>query len=687
MNTLFNNLPCELKQRLENLKSTLGKKKPIMRGDRITECLENWLFDDEQQQVLSLNPWNIFFLFSAAHLFEIGIAESFGNRQNKVNVPAPGDIETPSHHLIKIHWKELCIANEDQARIIALICSNIMNDTADFDLSDNSEKVVYENSSVNIALLSSAIRMAAELDLEHPNTARTIAGNLNTCGKISTDQFCDSFSVSSAGPHAFLPGTIQVRICCKNFEVHNALKHHENRMQRLLHKTNGQVSPRFLFSEIIYEIEPLGYIPLDMKFTVDSMAALQLFTGNRLYSDRRVFLRELIQNSVDACNLKKLYDKEYTPDISIEFDKQIQFIKFKDNGIGMDRQWIEKYFLKIGISFYQSGDIKTINQSHLDFNFISKFGIGFLSSFMVSEKIVIKTRKKGSPGLMITITNLQDYFDVRFAPKDDFTGTEVTLYFKEMKNIYARGKAYICYLKTNIRYLSIPVELLDHEGKTITIGNEKLAYDKKNYTLDCIFLARLDFMDSEAYLFLKAKRNLNTLYALDSAKGGISIFQDGIFVTQTEALLPEGARQNVIGRINLKGKDRCELSMDRNRIFWTEQQLQTIKRKIRLGMVDLANQLLEDTRMMNPALTIESNLINHLSIFFDFNEIDDEMYYLLGKPVRKIVAKRFRDFVRINFAHTGKQNNVPEADDYEEKWQREILASFTKRSRPPLPIK
>jgi hypothetical protein len=686
LNTLFDNLPCELKQRLENLKSTLGRKKPGMRGDHITACLENWLLDDEQQQILTLNPWNIFFLFSAAHLFEIGITKSTGNRQTQVSGPATDNIETSSHHLIKIHWKELCIADEDQARIIALICSNIMKDTTDFDLSDNSEKVVYESSSINIALLSSAIRLAAELDLEHPNTARTIAGDLNACSKISTELFCDSFSVSSTGPHAFLPGTIQVKIRCKNFEVHQTLKHHENRMQRLLHKINSQVSPRFLFSEVIYEIEPSGYIPLDMKFTVDSTAALQLFTGNRLYSDRRVFLRELIQNSVDACNLKTLYDKEYTPDISIEFDKQIGFIKFRDNGIGMDRQWIEKYFLKIGISFYQSGDVKNINQNHLDFNFISKFGIGFLSSFLVSEKIVIKTRKKDSPGLMITITNLQDYFDVRFAPKDDFTGTEVTLYFKEMKNIYARGMAYICYLKTNIRYLSIPVELLDHEGKTITIGNEKLAYDK-NYTPDCIFLARLDFIGSEAYLFLKAKRNLNTLYALDSAKGGISIFQDGIFVTQTADLLPEGARQNVIGRINLSGKDRCELSMDRNRIFWTEQQLQNIKRKIRLGMVDLANQILEDTRMMNPALTIESSLITHLSIFFDFNKIDDEMYYLLAKPVRKIVAKRFRDFIRINFAHTGKQNNVPEADDYGEKWQREILASFTKRSRPPLPIK
>ncbi len=423
-----------------------------------------------------------------------------------------------------------------------------------------------------------------------------------------------------------------------------------------------------------------------MKFSVDSMAALKLFTGNQLYSDKRVFLRELVQNAVDACNLRLLFEDHYNPAITIDFDEQMGFVRFKDNGIGMDRQWIEKYFLKIGISFYQSGDIKSIQQNRVDFNFISKFGIGFLSSFLVSDKIVIKTRKKDSPGLLITITDLQDYFDVRLAPQDCPQGTEVTLYFNKIKNSYSRGMEYLCYLRTNIRYMTIPVNLLDHKGKTATLGQEKLAYDKEDRT-DYIFLiAPLNFQDSEAYLFLKAKRDIDTVFALDSAKGGISIFQDGIFVTQTEALLPEGARQNVIGRINLGGKDRCELSMDRNRIFWNEQQLLNIKRKIRLGLVDLANQLLTQTQTMTPPLTVETRLINHLAIFFDFNEIDDEMYYRLDQSVRELITKRFRDFIRINFAHTGPKNNVPEADDYEEGWQKKVLKAFAKRSRPPLSV-
>jgi len=657
-------VPEKLPGHLEKLLAENSATPSAGRGRRILDLLDGWLLDDEQREVLGLNPWNIYFLQAAAYLYE--------PRANSAD------------SILK-QWPPQALNDEAGAGILARICYLAAGGNGDVSEINGAEKQVYAKAPVNIALLAAAIQLAVALDLEHPDTARTIAALQPPEERMSCDQFCEQYTVVSVGPHAYAPGTIQVKVHCTHPEVHRALKHHESRVQQLLHRANGQVSPRFLFSEVVFEIDPEGYTPLDMKFSVDSTAALQLFMGNRLYADKRVFLRELIQNAVDACNLKKLFAPEYTPEISVEFDDNIDEITFRDNGIGMDRQWIEKYFLKIGISFYQSGDIKAINRNRIDFNFISQFGIGFLSAFLVSDKIVIKTRKNSNPGLQITITNLQDYFDVRFASEECGPGTEVTLFLKQSKINYCRSLEYIGYLKINIRYLNIPVRLLDHEGGTTILGQNKLAYDIDERS-GCDFVANLDFPDSKGYLFLKAKRNSEHIHALEAASGGVSIFQDGIFVTQTDTLLPEGARQNVVGRINLTGKDKCELSMDRNRIFWTGKQLQNIKRTIRLGMVDLANQLLSAALALAPPVHTQRSLVNHLAIFFDFNEIDDEMYLRLGRPVREIVAKRFRDFVRVNFAHTLKNRQVPEADGYNEKWQQDILATFARKGRPSLPL-
>ena len=657
----MNHLPTEQQECLGSLLSALGEIIPDPPGDRTINLLYRFLLDNEQQKVLGLDPWNLFFLDAAAHLVETH--------------------NTPEH---MINLEALGILDGKQVRILSLICSLVHGETDQDDGFIELEPVEYKRQPINIPLISGAIRLATKLDIEHPATAGIIANNLTQEDRIPFDQVCENYDIITMDPHPFLSGVIRVRIHCTHSGVHRALKNHETRVQRLLYQANNHVSPKFLFSEIIFEIEPKGYTSLDMKFSVDSMAALKLLTGNRLYSDKRVFLRELVQNAVDACNLKKIFHQTYVPKISIEFDSGYKTIRFRDNGIGMDRQWIEKYFLKVGISFYQSGNLKTIHNSKVDCHFISKFGIGFLSSFLTSDRIIIRTRKNDYPGLIITINSLQDYFDVRFASDDCSYGTEVTLFLSDDNISFSRSMDYVCYLKNNLKFLTIPVELKDHRGQRATLGHEKLPYKKENKT-GRDFVAPLNFEESEGYLFLKAKENLGKLYALDYARGGVSIFQDGIFVTQIDALLPEGARQNIIGRINLTGKERCELSMDRNRIFWNKDQLSNIKHNIRLGIVDLANMVMHDTKISDSPMEYNHSLVNHLAIFFDFNEINDEMFSRLNLQIQKIVAKRFRDFIRINFAHTRQNKHVPEADGYAEQWQQDILATFAKRNRPPLP--
>ncbi len=641
----------------------------VAQGNRLIDCLENWLLDDEQMQILSMQPEHLLTLYAAAYLVDIGLTD--GRQQPAPCYGEPHYIR--SAELIRDNWKALGITDAAFADNIAGVCLS-----AGYDNSTDLAAALTKHTTVNVALLAACLQLGRELDLSTATTLWQIYSHLPTQDRFKLGELKDYFSVSDIGPHPYLNGTIRLKIQCSDPEIHRALKHHERWVQQLLENMNQRVRPRFLYSDVIYEIEPQGYTPIDLKFNVDSSAGLQLFMGNRLYSDKRVFLRELIQNAVDACNYRKLVDPAYSPTILIEFSDDISVIKMRDNGIGMTRQWIEKYFLAIGISFYQSNEIRDINQdTRIDFGFISQFGIGFLSSFLVAKKIEIKTRKAGHAGLMITISGLRDYFDVRILDEDLPVGTEVILHLKASKIKYCRSLEFAGYLKTNIRFLQIPVGFKDEQGKTITIGREQLAYEIAK-SAGPVFLAPLKFKDAEGYVRLGAKNLGDHIHALETASGGVSVFQDGIFVTQIAALLPEGARQYVVTRINLMGQDKCELSMDRNRIFWTAEQLHHIKKVIRYGLVDVANQLMSVVEAQDVSQNTLNSIINNLAIFFDFSDVDDLMYDQLCEPLRKKVEKRFRDFVRISFSQKQRVSGTVEADGYNETWQRAVLQSFVK---------
>ena len=569
----------------------------VGQGDRMVQFFADWLLDEEQKQVFTVHPGDRFILYAASYLCDIGLADGQGiwpHAKDLIDDRAREvfnqSLSTRSCELIRDNWQELGVPGKVFADNIIRVCRQAA-DGGDFSPAE-SEAAPTDDGTVNAALLAACLQLCRAIDLKSPATILRIISGMPQESRISPDRLEACFSVVDAGAHPSLNGTIRLRIQCTHPEVHRALKHHERFVQRLLARLNRQVRPRFLYSDVLFEIEPEGYTPIDLKFTVDSSAGLQLFMGNRLYSDKRVFLRELIQNAVDACHYRKLSDPLYSPAIAVEFNEDVSTIKVRDNGIGMTRQWIEKYFLAIGISFYQSNEIRNVNRDpRIDFSFISQFGIGFLSSFQVADKIVIKTRKASFPGLMITINGLRDYFDVKVLEEDQPVGTEVTLHLRKAQTRYCRSVEYTGYLKTNIRFLKIPVALTEGGGHTTTIGMEQLAYDTDE-SAGTVFVAPLKFQESEGYVRLGAKKNGTSIFALESADGGVSVFQDGIFVTQLGSLLPEGARQNVVTRINLVGRDKCELSMDRNRIFWKPDQLQNIKRLIRHGLVDVANQLM-----------------------------------------------------------------------------------------------
>jgi len=653
-------------------------------GDRVMEILESWLMDDEQKQNLAANAWDIFFLYAAASLLNLKNADG---TDNPAAVAPPENIsETPRlPEPAKTLWASLDIENPDQTEILELIVKGFLasNTLAD----EIPPRVRYDGENfINIQFLAACLRLAMGFNLVAPETLDRLQNLLPPAAAVKQDPALEQrFTVVSTGVHPHVQATILVQVRCRDAEVHRALKRYESYLQRLLYNLNRIIRPRFLFTSVRFEITPQDYQPIDFKFDVDTSSALQLFAGNTLYKDRRVFLRELVQNAVDACNLRQMHEPGFIPSIGIEFSPNLDKITFRDNGIGMSKQWIEKYFLNIGLSFYQSDEILRINRdAKIQFSFISQFGIGFLSSFLVAQQVIIKTRQAGSDGFIISITHIDDYFDVRLVEDKIPVGTEVTVILKENLLQYCRSLEYLGYLKTNVRFLPVALNFVDEKGQHTVLGQESLSYDEEIHW-GTKFTTKLDFESSRGYLLLKVLENHEYIYDMESSRGGVSIFQDGIFITQVDYLLPDSAGEHVIGRLNLVGDEKCELSMDRNRLLWKKNQMAQIKKRFLMGLVVIVNGLLETSARQSAPENIQRNIIQKAASFFDFNEVDDAIFETLHKEIGVRVEDQFRRFIRIHHSRFellhNPESTASNSHGYIHRWQQRVIDGYKEKGK------
>ncbi|MDY6339788.1 MAG: ATP-binding protein [Saccharofermentans sp.] len=149
------------------------------------------------------------------------------------------------------------------------------------------------------------------------------------------------------------------------------------------------------------EIDRIGYDYGDFKITMDQDKILELLVGENLYSDPSVFVRELLQNAIDATLTRAEMDSEFAEKINTDearidlwewWDEQGDlWFRIDDFGTGMTRGMLEKYFLKAGNSYYNSKEFKR-DLNGKSFISISRFGIGFLSSFLCGEEAFVSTK-------------------------------------------------------------------------------------------------------------------------------------------------------------------------------------------------------------------------------------------------------------------------------------------------------
>lgn len=191
---------------------------------------------------------------------------------------------------------------------------------------------------------------------------------------------------------------------CKNPKIHNKFLKYLDDVTREIRwwvsysrSTFEDIYWLLLDETIENRIETVGFEVSDLKLNVDYSAIVKLLMGENVYGNKKYGLRELIQNSLDACKVMKEYAPqlecykydEYVPKIQIILDYGNNQLRIRDNGIGMSEEVLKKYFLNIGKSYYKSNDYMYQGNKY---NPIGNFGIGFLACFMLSKEVIVETK-------------------------------------------------------------------------------------------------------------------------------------------------------------------------------------------------------------------------------------------------------------------------------------------------------
>lgn len=186
------------------------------------------------------------------------------------------------------------------------------------------------------------------------------------------------------------------------------------------------------------QINGRGYDYGEYTFTLKKEKILALFMGEQLYTDKFVFIREIMQNAIDTSSYRKFWEESRgamnfdMPPIEIydwvdEYANH--YIRINDYGMGMSKKIIENYFLKVGESYYRSDDfeaekLKIESKSKQKGNFqpISQFGIGFLSSFLICDSIEVYTCCRpiddiSNDIIRLSIKGIEDFYTMRLGKR------------------------------------------------------------------------------------------------------------------------------------------------------------------------------------------------------------------------------------------------------------------------------
>lgn len=302
--------------------------------------------------------------------------------------------------------------------------------------------------------------------------------------------------------------------------VDDLKKELENTDELLNTKTQVNKYSFNISTKIDDRVRTEGFKYSDLRLNLDYSAITDLLMGKNIYGDKRLGLRELIQNSIDACNImKEIGEKDpdvviIDPAVSINYSKNKKYVKVKDTGIGMTIDVVKRHFLNVGKSYYNSNDFLFKNY---DYQPIGHYGIGFLACFLLSDNVVVKTKHYLNHEInQIELEKNSEYVVTRIQETANFCGTEITLDYEKFFEVFKTAELLQKFLEEYF-YTDIALRLKDDDsGKVVVIKNPYIdksvsvaGVENEKYKYDLIDCEKLT-SNIEGKLIVRTTKNKKT---------------------------------------------------------------------------------------------------------------------------------------------------------------------------------
>lgn len=279
-------------------------------------------------------------------------------------------------------------------------------------------------------------------------------------------------------------------------------------------------------STVHNKIRTKGFAFSDFRLALDYKAVTSLLMGENIYGDEKYGLRELIQNSIDACKvmLEESFKNDefkynpYKPFINVILDKERKQVIVYDNGKGMSVDILKNYFLNVGVSYYVSDDYLFQGNQYSP---IGNYGIGFLSCFMLSDTVSVITKYFGENKTnKIDFEKNSEYICLTFEETARSQGTEIILDYDQFISVFGNKESNIeAFINQNFIECSIPICVIsckDGNSKTNQVELKKIeSFYPQSIRLDNYFNG-LEVAALFSYKGIEYLRTFSDIYSNES---------------------------------------------------------------------------------------------------------------------------------------------------------------------------